>query len=148
MKKKDLRNGMVVEYRDGDLRMVLSNSLLGVEGFEKNKLCFYNDDFKDKDNDTELDIMKVYDLTSDVLSFSGAFDRGNLKIIWERKETKKVFRAWKYVEEAMQRNGGSHLKESFKQGWVQLCEGLTRREIDNLGKYIIISDAWLVEEDL
>jgi hypothetical protein len=145
MEKKDLRNGMVVEYRLGDLRMILSNSLLGVEGFERNKLCFYNDDLKDKDNETLLDIVKVYDLTSDVLSFSDAFDRENLKIIWERKETKKVFRAWKFLEHELKGVSNETIVSSVKS-WVKKCEGLTENEMKKL--HYICDENWMVEEAL
>ena len=57
--KKDLKNGMVVETREGNRYMVVGDSLMRDVGYLP--LSLYNDDLRE-DSDSKFDIMKVYDV--------------------------------------------------------------------------------------
>ena len=146
MLKSELKNGMVVEYRNGDRRMVINGLILGLN--TRNKLDFYNDNLNENLKNDDLDIVKVYNVLSSVVNLEDCFNQSNLILVWERPQTKRVFRMWKYVEEALQRNNGRNLKGSFKIGWVQDCEGLTVEEIQKKDKFLQVIDAWLVEEPI
>lgn len=57
MKRMDLGSGMVVQYRNGELRMVVGEWLLGLHSV--NSLNIYYDDLTSKTH-KELDIVKVW----------------------------------------------------------------------------------------
>ena len=57
--KKDLKNGMVVETREGNRYMVVGDSLMRDVGYLP--LSLYNDDLRENNN-SQFDIMKVYDV--------------------------------------------------------------------------------------
>lgn len=84
--KADLRDGMVVKYRNGDKRMVISEALIGEDGYS-NQNCFREDlthgNFKD------LDIVGVYAI-QEYNNFADMLSDYNLELIWERKEPKKM----------------------------------------------------------
>lgn len=75
MKKSDLKTGMVVEYRNGFLRLVVDTKLVDETGAGQNDLLFFNDDLTDKGgSEGKLDIVAVYN----------SFDKS--KCLWRRKE--------------------------------------------------------------
>lgn len=74
MKKSDLRNGMVVEYRDGTKRLFLDGDLLNETLDVTHIISAYNDDLTAK-YINNLDIMKVYS------TFTAEYGP-----IWERKD--------------------------------------------------------------
>ena len=78
--KSDLKDGMVIEYRDGDRRIVLNNKFVWRRGY----LDFedFNDDFVSKGGSYE--IVKVY--ISSATSLDDWCKDHYLKLIWERKE--------------------------------------------------------------
>lgn len=84
--KADLRDGMVVKYRNGDKRMVISEALIGEDGYSDQN-CFREDlthrYFKD------LDIVGVYAI-QEYNNFADMLSDYNLELIWERKEPKKM----------------------------------------------------------
>lgn len=83
--KADLKNRMVVEYRDGQRRMVVDNVLMGVHGHAN--LAEYFDDLTNY-WDSNLDIIKVFDKVN---TFSKLSEKDLSKtILWERKEIKEV----------------------------------------------------------
>ena len=84
--KADLENGMVVEYRDGQKRLVLNNYLIGTNGYYE--LSDYKEDMKNQEC-SDLDIMRVFTISS-VTTLDCIFHIENLNLIWERKETKKM----------------------------------------------------------
>ena len=83
MKKSDLKNGMIVEYRNGFRRLVVNDELIGDDGHLS--LTEYNDDLKINELYRNLDIIKVYKYKLG-WSFNRLLDDDNLELIWERKE--------------------------------------------------------------
>lgn len=81
--KADLRNGMVVECKDGTRELFLDGKLIGKNYY--NFICFYKDDLKSMKfaGDT---IEKVY--KSKASSIEKLFDDDCLEVIWERDETR------------------------------------------------------------
>lgn len=84
--KSDLKDGMVVKHRNGDKRMVISEALIGENGYA-DRNCFREDlthrYFKD------LDIVGVYAI-QEYNNFADMLSDYNLELIWERKEPKKM----------------------------------------------------------
>lgn len=82
-----LRDGVVVECRDGELGLVLGDRVLKRTQFRL--IRDYTDDLKADDYNTDRDIVKVY-------RFNGPrcvidlFDRTCLELIAERKEVRKM----------------------------------------------------------
>lgn len=84
--KADLKDGMVVEYRDGKRRLVLNNRLIGKDGYyELNK---YKEDMKVEEF-SERDIMRVFKIVI-TTTLSRIFHIKNLELIWERTETRRM----------------------------------------------------------
>lgn len=81
--KADLRDGMVVKYRDGRKRLVIKDYFIGEYG------CCYKSGWK-KDltnSDSEdLDIISVYELKG-IECFRNILSDDNLILIWERHES-------------------------------------------------------------
>lgn len=86
--KADLRDGMVVEQRNGEMYLVLAEEVVRKCGY--NEMNCYTDDLKCKGY-TEGDIVKVYRITPESLGrIEDVFIKSNLELIWERKEPKKM----------------------------------------------------------
>ncbi len=86
--KADLKDGMVVEQRDGDMYLVLAGMVVRKRGY--NRIGDYDDDLKCAGY-TGGDIVKVYRITPGLLGcIKDVFIKGNLELIWERKEPKKM----------------------------------------------------------
>ena len=86
--KADLRDGMVVEQRDGDMYLVLAGMVVRKRGY--NRIGDYDDDLKCAGY-TGGDIVKVYRITPGSLGcIEEVFVKSNLELIWERKEPKKM----------------------------------------------------------
>lgn len=89
--KADLRDGMVVEQRDGGMYLVLAGTAVGKNG--RNRIGGYDDDLKweSRTGYTGGDIVKVYRITPESLGcIEDVFIKSNLELIWERKEPKKM----------------------------------------------------------
>ena len=86
--KADLKDGMVVEQRDGNMYLVLAG--MAVRKSKRNSIVGYTDDLKWKGY-TGGDIVKVYRITPKSLGcIEDVFIKSNLELIWERKEPKKM----------------------------------------------------------
>lgn len=88
--KSDLKNGMIVELRNGFRGIVINDNLiLGNKLYSE--LLDYNDDLSIKYNlnGNDLDIVKVYTVWS-YMGFEDYLKDDNLELIWERKEPKKM----------------------------------------------------------
>ena len=86
--KADLKDGMVVEQRDGGMYLVLAGTAVG-KG-EHNSIVGYTDGLKWAGY-TGGDIVKVYRITPGSLGcIEDVFIKSNLELIWERKEPKKM----------------------------------------------------------
>jgi len=85
--KADLRDGMVVEYNDDYFgkRLVIGGFLIGEDGYAD--LGDYNENLKSMASD--LEIVRVYKIKRMGKISSIMYD-GNLELIWERKEPKKM----------------------------------------------------------
>ena len=86
--KADLRDGMVVEQRDGNMYLVLAGMVVRKRGY--NRIGDYDDDLKCASY-TGGDIVKVYRITPGSLGcVEHVFIKCNLELIWERTGTKKM----------------------------------------------------------
>ena len=86
--KADLRDGMVVEQRDGNMYLVLAGMVVRKRGYDR--IGDYDDDLKCAGY-TGGDIVKVYRITPESLRcIEDVFIKNNLELIWERKEPKKM----------------------------------------------------------
>lgn len=86
--KADLRDGMVVEQRNGEMYLVLAGMVVRRGG--RNHIGCYDDDLK-WEGYTGGDIVKVYRITPESLRrIEDVFIKSNLELIWERKEPKKM----------------------------------------------------------
>ena len=78
MTKKDLRERMVVETREGNRYLVCGNSMIRDKGY-----CnFYDYDDNLLTNFSSLDIVKVYEEIGQLEDITDS----NLNLLWERKE--------------------------------------------------------------
>ena len=80
--RSDLKDGMVVEYSNGERRLVLNNHLIGKDRYYE--LNRYMEDMKDKES-SERDIMRVFKIAI-ITTLDRIFHIENLDLIWERKE--------------------------------------------------------------
>lgn len=86
MKKSDLKNRMVVEYRNGERRMVIDDMLMGnslygeLRCYDDNLNCIGGGDID------EYDIVKVFNKI-DTFREKNSKD---LTLFWERSEVKEV----------------------------------------------------------
>ena len=86
--KADLRDGMVVEQRNGNMYLVLAGKTVRKGGY--NSIDGYTDDLK-WEGYTGGDIVKVYRITPESLRrIEDVFIKSNLELIWERTESKKM----------------------------------------------------------
>lgn len=83
--KADLKNRMVVEYRNGSLRLVVGDTLIGKGGFLS--LSDYKENLIYENEKAEFDIVKIYNRISnlDNLEIIGALD-----LLWERPEIPEI----------------------------------------------------------
>ena len=85
MKKSDLKNGMVVELRNGKRFLIVNDmgigkdSCINLDGF-----MGYNENLNDVTGDSTLDITKIYKTRG--CTFKNLFDKDRLSLIWEREE--------------------------------------------------------------
>ena len=96
MKKSDLQNGMIVQYRSGILRMVIQESLVGLDGH--NVLDSYDENLLSEGKFKQLDVVRVFvpkkSDTCELNTMDSYFDLKNLCLIWERTDFKK----WEKVQ--------------------------------------------------
>ena len=88
MKKKDLRDGYIVEYRNGDLLLKLGNKLYS-QHYNSDSLDSIDDDLFDLDFDdignSNFDIVGVYKIKEkSVLALPDIFNLENLVSLWSR----------------------------------------------------------------
>lgn len=84
--KADLRDGMVVEYRNGTRSVVLNDRFMLSTKF--NRISSYTDDLLCEPNSfcdlSEYDVIKIYETDGNTLD--SLFDDRYLELIWERPE--------------------------------------------------------------
>ena len=92
MEKKDLRTGMQVEYRCGERRLVLLNTIEGdrlvkPNGITHYNLSEYNDDLTNNCNKKWMDIIKVYQGQINTCHLKKATEE---QCIWQREPELEV----------------------------------------------------------
>lgn len=89
MTKSDLKNGMVVELRNGKRFLIVNDlgigkdSCINLDGF-----LGYDENLNDVSGDSEFDITKIY--KTEGTTFKTLFDNERLSLIWEREEKSKL----------------------------------------------------------
>ena len=87
--KADLKDGMVVEQRDGNRYLVLAG--VAVRECGRNEISEYTNNLEWYGTYRGGDIVKVYRIIPESLgSIEEVFVKSNLELIWERKEPKKM----------------------------------------------------------
>lgn len=88
--KDDLKDWMLVVYRNGDKRIITDDvTILRNEyGNIQNYFTTYNDNLLSKENFKKCDIVEVYSTPNDYKVFS--FDISKRELLWERKEVKEM----------------------------------------------------------
>lgn len=87
--KADLRDGMVVEQRDGNMYLVLAGMAVRKGGC--NEISGYTNNLGWYGTYRGGDIVKIYRIIPESLgSIEEVFVKSNLELIWERKEPKKM----------------------------------------------------------
>ena len=84
--KEDLKDGMVVQYRDGKRRLVVAEMLIGKDGFLT--LEPFNENLENI-KFMEHTIVKIYEIKN-AAPFNSVLDDENLELIWERTKSKKM----------------------------------------------------------
>ena len=89
MKKSDLKNGMVVEVRNGKRFLIVNDLGIGkdsciyLDGF-----MGYNENLNDVIGDSTFDIIKIY--KTEGRTFKNLFIDERLNLIWEREEKQEL----------------------------------------------------------
>ena len=85
MTKSDLKNGMVVELRNGERFLIVNDIGIGKDScFTLNGFMGYDENLYDAFGYSEFDITKIY--ISSGRTFKNLFDNERLSLIWERKK--------------------------------------------------------------
>lgn len=118
MTKSDLKNGVVVEIKDGDKYLVHNDLLLGKDGYIH--LNNYDEDLILKDrNKNRFDIIRIY--KSIPYSLMGILNDKYLTLIWEREEKEEL----KVGDKVKVINNGLFFDEYYD--WVE--ENIKNREL-------------------
>lgn len=89
MTKSDLKNGMVVELRNGKRFLIVDVWGIGKDSCIKlHGLDGYDENLYDVNGDKTFDITKIY--ISSGRTFKSLFDNERLILIWEREEKSKL----------------------------------------------------------
>ena len=85
MKKSDLKNGMVVELRNGKRFLIVNDRGFGEDScITINGFMGYDENLNDIMRYSEFDIIKIYKTRG--CTFNNLFDNEILILIWEREE--------------------------------------------------------------
>ena len=139
MKKEDLKNGMVVEFRDKSRGLVHNKRIIDKEEFVF--ISNLNDDLTNASSFKDLDIMKIFD--SNASTLGDLFSDNRLELIWERKEQpklsekdkKKIKIALKKVKEICSNYKDCKKDCEFNVDWLCIfADDPSDFELDNLFK--------------
>lgn len=86
MTKKDLKNGMIVELREGTRYLYCEGVMRGLNAWDL--ISTYTDDLKCPEF-SRLDIVKVYEDTKEY-NLNTIFEHDYLKLIWQRPKPPKL----------------------------------------------------------
>lgn len=132
--KSDLKDGMVVEYRNGSREMVFGSRTIDKAGWHN--LDEYSESLtEEKYHFAHHAIDKVYKVNNNtVYNFNDVFKDEYLELIWERKEEPKPTHKYKVGDKVKVR---SDLKHLAKYGGV----GVLKQMCDLRGKTVTIKNA-------
>ena len=89
MTKSDLKNGMVVELKNGKRFLIVNDFGIGEDSCIKlDGLVGYDENLYDINGDSTFDITKIY--ISSGRTFKNLFDNERLNLIWEREEKQEL----------------------------------------------------------
>ena len=89
MTKSDLKNGMVVELRNGKRFLIVNDRGFGEDSsITLNGFMGYDENLNDIMRYSEFDIIKIYKTVGN--TFKTLFDNERLNLIWEREEKPKL----------------------------------------------------------
>ena len=89
MKKSDLKNGMVVELRNGKRFLIVNGLGIGKDScINLDGLFGYDENLNDVSGFSEFDITKIYKTVGN--TFKTLFDNERLNLIWEREEKQEL----------------------------------------------------------
>ena len=89
MTKSDLKNGMVVELRNGKRFLIVNDLGIGKDScINLNGFFGYDENLYDVSGDSEFDITKIY--KTEGTTFKTLFDNEILILTWEREEKSKL----------------------------------------------------------
>ena len=89
MTKSDLKNGMVVELRNGKRFFIVNDFGIGEDScINLDGLLGYDENLNDVSGDSTFDITKIY--ISSGRTFKNLFDKDRLNLIREREEKSKI----------------------------------------------------------
>ena len=89
MKKNELSNGMIVEFRDGRRALVLHQTFMYIDKYSSSTFDVVSDDLISSGSNSEYDIMKVFRVKK-YSSFEVLFQDFNLDLIWKRRPAKEM----------------------------------------------------------
>ena len=120
MTKNDLKDGMIVELRNGDKRLVLNGGL--ADYYSYNSLELYTDDLKF--TGSSHDIMKIY--SSKLSCLNDILNIKNHDLIWERKDKSEYEINLEKIQNQIEKLNKS--VEEFKNEITKLvCQNIERR---------------------
>ena len=92
----DLKNGMVVELRNGKRFLIINDLGIGKDACIKlDGLVGYDENLNDVSEFSEFDITKIYKTVGN--TFKTLFDNERLSLIWEREEKSKLSKEDKQI---------------------------------------------------
>lgn len=84
-KKEDLKNGMIVEYKDGEKSIRINNKLYYLTTKDFDNISEFNEDLTHESND-DGDIIRVFEINTNKAKGIIDFNNDeNLKLVWERE---------------------------------------------------------------
>lgn len=96
MKKTDLKNGMVVELRNGKRFLIVNDIGIGkVSCINLDGYFGFDENLNDVRGNSTFDITKIYKTRG--CTFNNLFDNEVLSLIWEREEKSKLSKEDKKV---------------------------------------------------
>lgn len=124
MKKSDLKNGMVVELRNGKRFLIVNDFGIGeVSNIDLDGYLGYDENLNDVLGDSSFDITKIY--KTEGLTFNNLFDNERLSLIWEREEKSKLSK----VDKKVIKEGLKKIQEECKKH--KTCDRCIFNDNDN-----------------
>ena len=102
MKKSDLKNGMVVELRNGKRFLIVNDLGIGKDScIDLGGYFGYDEKLYDSKGDKTYDITKIYKTVGN--TFKTLFDKERLSLVWKREETKLSNKDKKIIKKGLKK---------------------------------------------